>query len=111
MPDGIQTSTGTLPTLHPHNQGVHRLASGWNHNTHYHGTLLREVPSRCRRALDVGCGEGDVARILAARVHRVDAIDANEDLIRRAREAPGSPPNVSFIVGDFLFLRGRRGGV
>src|ERR1035438_1423379 len=34
----------------------------WNHNIHYHDVVLRSVPPRCRRALDVGCGQGLLAR-------------------------------------------------
>jgi SAM-dependent methyltransferase len=74
----------------------------WNHNSHYHDMLLREVPSPCGPALDVGCGEGDFSRLLAARAQRVDAIDMDEGVIRRAREEAAMPRNLSFIPGNFL---------
>ncbi|HEX2189001.1 MAG TPA: methyltransferase domain-containing protein [Longimicrobiaceae bacterium] len=41
------------------------------------------------RVLDVGCGEGWLARALAALGREVVGIDGSEDLVRRAREAGG----------------------
>ena len=32
----------------------------WNHNTHYHRLVLDAAPEGTTRALDVGCGEGDL---------------------------------------------------
>jgi 2-polyprenyl-3-methyl-5-hydroxy-6-metoxy-1,4-benzoquinol methylase len=34
------------------------------HNIHYHRLILRAVPAGARRGLDVGCGEGTLAREL-----------------------------------------------
>jgi len=49
------------------------------------------VPAPGRRTLEIGCGEGRVARDLAARGHRVTAIDTAHTLLRHAREDdPGS---------------------
>jgi SAM-dependent methyltransferase len=45
------------------------------------------VPAAGRRTLDLGCGEGRVARNLADRGHRVVGIDASPTLLRHAREA------------------------
>src|SRR6266536_6569908 len=44
------------------------------------------VPAAGRRTLEIGCGEGRVARDLAARGHRVTAIDTAHTLLRHARE-------------------------
>ncbi|TMD07632.1 MAG: class I SAM-dependent methyltransferase [Chloroflexi bacterium] len=74
----------------------------WNHNTHYHAALLREVPPRYGRALDVGCGDGAFARKLASRAGRVDAIDADAAVIASARDQSPVPANVLFILADFL---------
>jgi SAM-dependent methyltransferase len=46
----------------------------------------RLVPSPGRRSLEIGCGEGRVARDLAARGHRVLGIDSSLTLLRHARE-------------------------
>jgi hypothetical protein len=37
----------------------------WNHNTQYHPFLLRQLPSRMRAALDIGCGAGAFSRLVA----------------------------------------------
>ena len=44
------------------------------------------LPRPGRRTLDIGCGEGRVARDLAARGHRVAAVDTAEALVRAARQ-------------------------
>ena len=74
----------------------------WNHNSHYHAALLREVPARCGQALDVGCGDGVFARKVASLAGRVDAIDSDTAVIRRARDQAPLPANLSFILADFL---------
>lgn len=43
------------------------------------------VPRAGRRTLEIGCGEGRVARDLGARGHRVVAIDSAHTLLRHAR--------------------------
>ena len=55
----------------------------WNHNTHYYPLVLAAVPDGCRRALDVGCGEGLLTRELAVRVPEVVGIGG------RAQHHPG----------------------
>jgi enterochelin esterase-like enzyme len=37
----------------------------WNHNIQYHDVVLRSIPRRAARALDVGCGQGLLAQQLA----------------------------------------------
>jgi ubiquinone/menaquinone biosynthesis C-methylase UbiE len=73
----------------------------WNHNTHYYPLLLSAVPDGCERALDVGCGEGMLARQLSRLVPQVEAIDADQASIALAR---GQDPagRIVFIHGDFL---------
>ena len=44
------------------------------------------VPSAGRRTLEIGCGEGRVARDLAARGHSVVAVDTATTLVRHANE-------------------------
>jgi ubiquinone/menaquinone biosynthesis C-methylase UbiE len=76
----------------------------WNHNIQYHDLLLRAVPSSCRDALDVGCGDGMFARRLAGRVGAVTGVDASKGMIDRAEAESVGVPNVRFIHGDFLQL-------
>src|ERR1044071_7476750 len=73
----------------------------WNHNTHYYPRVLDAVPDGCLRALDVGCGEGMLARQLAVRVPEVVGIDADAASIPLAREQ-GPPGRVEYVLADFL---------
>jgi SAM-dependent methyltransferase len=73
----------------------------WNHNIHYHPLILGAVPGCCERALDVGCGEGMLARELRQMVPRVVAIDRDEPAITRARQRD-SGAGVEYVLGDFL---------
>jgi 16S rRNA G1207 methylase RsmC len=50
----------------------------WDHNAYYHRLLLRQLPERCHRVLDVGCGTGSFATRLASRVEQVDASIAQQ---------------------------------
>jgi SAM-dependent methyltransferase len=78
------------------------LEKAWNHNTHYHRTLLRLVPDRCDRALDVGCGDGAFARRLATKSGSVVAIDSDEQQVELARQQCADIRNVSVMHEDFL---------
>jgi SAM-dependent methyltransferase len=49
------------------------------------------------RAVEIGCGEGRVARDLAARGHRVVGMDSSSALVRHARQAD---PAGSYAVAD-----------
>jgi 2-polyprenyl-3-methyl-5-hydroxy-6-metoxy-1,4-benzoquinol methylase len=75
----------------------------WNHNTHYHSLVLASVPAGCGRALDVGCGEGLLARELSRLSSRVVAIDRDEASIAMARQHETDPgTRVEYVCGDFL---------
>ncbi|EHR60361.1 class I SAM-dependent methyltransferase [Saccharomonospora cyanea] len=62
----------------------------FNHNDCYHPLLIRLVPDGARRALDVGCGTGKLARRLAAQGLEVDALDPADEVLSVA-QALGSP--------------------
>ncbi|MEV0735188.1 class I SAM-dependent methyltransferase [Streptomyces sp. NPDC050549] len=84
-------------------QALHAFNSAhpWSHNAHYHPWLLRQLPRRFGRALDVGCGSGDLVRLLAGRATAAaDGIDSDPEIIARARELtlPGVP--AIFAVAD-----------
>ncbi|MFF9145923.1 class I SAM-dependent methyltransferase [Streptomyces sp. NPDC014861] len=77
-------------------------AHPWDHNAHYHRWIMRQLPRRFRRALDVGSGSGELARLLATRAEEVRGIDSDPVITARAREStpPASP--VTFTVADGL---------
>ncbi|MFI0357377.1 class I SAM-dependent methyltransferase [Actinomadura sp. 9N407] len=74
----------------------------WNHNTHYHGLVLRAVPRGCRDALDVGCGDGLLVRRLAGRAAHVTGLDVSAEMVATAREKSAGLDNVDFVQADLL---------
>ncbi|MBW4656215.1 MAG: class I SAM-dependent methyltransferase [Kaiparowitsia implicata GSE-PSE-MK54-09C] len=73
----------------------------WNHNTHYHSYLLRQIPVKVSRALDVGCGLGLFAWKLAERSEFVDALDVNSAILTEASNH-NPAPNITYRQADFL---------
>jgi 2-polyprenyl-3-methyl-5-hydroxy-6-metoxy-1,4-benzoquinol methylase len=69
----------------------------WNTNVARHPGILRAVPEGCGDALDVGCGDGLLARKLTGRAKHVTGIDKSPDMIARARESAASHPQLTFI--------------
>ena len=83
----------------------------WNYNIHYMRDLLPTIPDGARTALDVGCGEGYLARRLAERGLEVTGVDSDAAAIARARaqghvvellEGEGESPSITYRVGDVL---------
>jgi ubiquinone/menaquinone biosynthesis C-methylase UbiE len=66
--------------------------------------LLRQLPERRERALEIGCGTGTVASRLAESFAHVDAIDFSPAMIAEARRRTSS---IAFVCADlFDWLRG-----
>jgi SAM-dependent methyltransferase len=58
------------------------------------------ITDRPRHVLDLGAGEGALARPLASRVDQVDALDISTAMIANGRRRPGGQaPNLRWIVG------------
>lgn len=74
----------------------------WNHNNHYHSFLLKQLPNRGKIALDIGCGTGGFARLLAQRFEKVIAIDLSPNTIEIARKRSQNQPNIDYRVADIL---------
>jgi SAM-dependent methyltransferase len=75
-------------------------ADYWNHNVHYQPVILEAVPPGCGPALDVGCGDGLLARRLAGRCAEVTGIDRDPRMIALARARTHA--RMTFIEADFL---------
>src|SRR6266511_426475 len=67
----------------------------------YSPSFFELVPPPGRATLEIGCGEGRVARDLAARGHRVTGIDASPTLLDAARAAD---PNGEYVLADAASL-------
>jgi SAM-dependent methyltransferase len=73
-------------------------APGHDSYWHFHRDLFLElVPEPAGRTLDVGCGEGRLARDLAALGHDVAGVDASPTLLAAAREAA---PDMELHLAD-----------
>ncbi|WP_328999121.1 class I SAM-dependent methyltransferase [Kribbella sp. NBC_00709] len=61
--------------------------------------LVALIADEPRRVLDIGAGEGAIARPLAPRVEQVDAIDFSQSMVDAGRQRPGGDhPNISWQV-------------
>ncbi|MFD4751679.1 class I SAM-dependent methyltransferase [Streptomyces sp. NPDC058426] len=77
-------------------------ARPWDHNAHYHRAILRRLPHHRGAALDVGCGSGDLARLLARRADAVTGIDTDPAIVAKARAATPETVPVAFATADAL---------
>ncbi|MFE0252568.1 class I SAM-dependent methyltransferase [Streptomyces sp. NPDC059010] len=71
----------------------------WNSNIHYHPRILHAVPADAHRALDIGCGEGMLARELRRTVPQVTGIDLHAPSIEQGH---AFEDDVDYVLGDFL---------
>jgi len=105
-PDDNKTMSQSRQTLKSIQSDFDRIAllsdESWNHNAHYHGYLIGQLPRRCREILEIGCGTGEFSRLLAVRAERVLAIDLSPQMIRLAGEHSKLYPNIEFVVGDVM---------
>ena len=66
----------------------------WYYSPSFFDTV---VPRPGQRTLDIGCGEGRVARDLARRGHTVVALDTSPTLVRSAKAAD---PTGCYVLAD-----------
>ncbi|WNM33686.1 class I SAM-dependent methyltransferase [Streptomyces sp. Li-HN-5-11] len=78
-------------------------ACPWDHNAHYHRWILRQLPRRFfNRALDIGSGSGDLARLLAGRAATVEGVDSDPAITAQAQKLTPSALAVTFTVADAM---------
>jgi len=75
---------------------------GWTTNNHYHNFLLKHVPQNCEIALEIGCGTGTFARLLAKCCKQVVALDLSSEMIRVARSRSSQFLNLEFHQADAI---------
>lgn len=73
----------------------------WNHNDRVHGWILRRLPRRRRRALDVGCGLGTLVGRLRASGATVVGLDVDEPMVEATRARFAGDPGVTARHGRF----------
>lgn len=71
-------------------------------SSRYDFLALDVIPAGCKRAIDVGCGNGALTRALRDRgVPAVVGIDRDDACIQRCRSHPGAG-DISYVAGDVL---------
>ncbi|MGH2354849.1 MAG: class I SAM-dependent methyltransferase, partial [Chloroflexota bacterium] len=80
------------------------MAVSYRHRLPYPPTvfdvLVGLITEQPRAVLDIGCGTGNIARPLAPRVERVDAVDLSAAMIAEGKRLPGGDhPRLTWIVG------------
>src|SRR5579875_1842811 len=80
-----------------------RVATSYYLRPPHHPQMFEWLVERIvgnRSVLDIGCGTGAVARLLAPHVDCVDAVDMSEAMIGEVRRLPGGDrPSLRWIVG------------
>jgi SAM-dependent methyltransferase len=91
------TTTAAEWEKHARNWVAWTRAPGLDSYWRYRPALFELLPAPGRATLDLGCGEGRLARDLAAHGHRVTGADVSATLIDAAREAH---PDGDYRVAD-----------
>jgi 2-polyprenyl-3-methyl-5-hydroxy-6-metoxy-1,4-benzoquinol methylase len=73
----------------------------WNHNTAHHPWLVSIAAEHRGDVLDVGCGDGLLAKRIAPVSRSVTGIDPDPAAIRRATDRLASHRHVTVSEGDF----------
>ena len=74
----------------------------WNHNAAYYPWVRKLLDRQeAKMVLDVGCGEGSLARYLAAPGRKVLGIDPDPAAVAKARERTGEREDLRFLCVPF----------
>jgi SAM-dependent methyltransferase len=74
----------------------------WSHNSAYYRLVRRAVPRGAADLLDVGCGEGRLARELTRPGRRVLGLEPDADSCRRAQDFGRGCAGLEFAEAAFL---------
>jgi SAM-dependent methyltransferase len=78
----------------------HPDAPRWNHNIHFHRVVLDALPPGATSALDMGTGNGMLARDLGARLPDVTAVDIDPTILAAAAEEHGD--GIAWTCADVM---------
>jgi len=78
----------------------------WSHNDHFHPWVIASLPDRRRRAVEVGCGHGELAATLAAYVDEVVALDRDATMREVAAARCAGLPQVTVTDSSLADLEG-----
>jgi ubiquinone/menaquinone biosynthesis C-methylase UbiE len=67
----------------------------------YYDYLVRHLPPRPEKVLEIGCGAGAFTRLLASRARSVTALDLSPEMIRLAKSRTADRENIEYVLGDF----------
>ena len=70
----------------------------------YRNYLIQQLPPHFENALEIGCGIGEFARLLATRARSVVAIDLSPQMIRLAEARSANCRNIEYLQGDVMRL-------
>ncbi len=87
-----------------------RLQSGLVDSEFYRERVVQLLPQSPGVTLDLGCGAGELARLLAAKAPRLICVDQSPNMIERAEQRVNSP-TVEFRIGALEHLPVRDGEV
>lgn len=74
----------------------------WNYDKHYHNWILQQLPERCVDMLEIGCGTGELCRLLAAPARSIEGLDFSRNMIIRARQLSKDYPDINYCHDDFM---------
>lgn len=72
----------------------------WEHNNHYHKYLMKNVPNNREKVLEIGCGKGVFARLMAKDFKKVIAVDFSEGMIEKAKAISKGLNNIEYRLED-----------
>jgi ubiquinone/menaquinone biosynthesis C-methylase UbiE len=102
----VDVDNGTSERVVGFFDGIAERPDRWNRNSHYYKRMLR-MAGRRPKALDLGCGTGELTRELALRCSSVVGVDASGGMIDAAR-ARNWGLNIEYAVSDAAaYLEGR----
>lgn len=78
-------------------------AAKWDHNSFYFRYLLKFLPERLDKCLDIGCGTGNLSRLLSERAESVIAVDLSDEMIKRAKNL-NAEKSISYICANIYDL-------